>query len=88
MSNEQILSEAQKIWNQNNPELMDSDIDFEEIPDEFFNQGIKEITDIADENARLDDIYPEYTGETIEVDGKERTVYNSTGERIAKSAEA
>lgn len=24
MSNEQILSEAQKIWNQNNPELMDS----------------------------------------------------------------
>lgn len=44
--------------------------------------------DLADENARLDDIYPEYTGETIEVDGKERTVYNSNGERIAKSAEA
>ncbi len=43
MSNEQILSEAQKIWNQNNPELMDSDItveDLEEIPDEFFNQDI------------------------------------------------
>lgn len=44
--------------------------------------------DIADTNARLDQIYPEYTGETIEVDGKERTVYNSNGERIAKSAEA
>lgn len=91
MSNEQILSEAQKIWNQNNPELMDSDItveDLEEIPDEFFGQNIKEITDLADENARLDDIYPEYTGETIEVDGKERTVYNSNGDRIAKSAEA
>lgn len=44
--------------------------------------------DLADENARLDDIYPEYTGETIEVDGKERTVYNSNGDRIAKSAEA
>lgn len=44
--------------------------------------------DIADENARLDDIYPEYTGETIEVDGKERTVYNSNGDRIAKSKEA
>lgn len=44
--------------------------------------------DIADENARLDDIYPAYDGETIEVDGKERTVYNSNGERIAKSAEA
>ena len=44
--------------------------------------------DLADENARLDDIYPEYTGETIEVDGKERTVYNSKGKRIAKSKEA
>ncbi len=44
--------------------------------------------DLADENARLDDIYPAYDGETIEVDGKERTVYNSDGNRIAKSAEA
>lgn len=44
--------------------------------------------DLADENARLDDIYPAYEGETIEVDGKERTVYNSNGDRIAKSAEA
>lgn len=44
--------------------------------------------DLADENARLDDIYPEYTGETVEVDGKERTVYNSNGDRIAKSKEA
>lgn len=44
--------------------------------------------DLADENARLDDIYPEYTGDTIEVDGKERTVYNSNGDRIAKSKEA
>ena len=51
-----------------------------QIPNEYF--------DLADENARLDDIYPEYTGETIEVDGKERTVYNSDGNRIAKSAEA
>lgn len=47
-----------------------------------------EVFDLADENARLDDIYPEYTGETIEVDGKERTVYNSNGDRIAKSKEA
>lgn len=44
--------------------------------------------DLADENARLDDIYPAYDGETIEVDGKERTVYNSNGDRIAKSKEA
>ena len=55
--------------------------DFAEIPDDFFFQ---EINDLADENARLDDIYPAYDGETIEVDGKERTVYNSNGERIAK----
>lgn len=44
--------------------------------------------DIADENARLDDIYPAYTGETINIDGTERTVYNSNGERIAKSEAA
>lgn len=44
--------------------------------------------DLADENARLDDIYPAYEGETIVVDGKERTVYNSEGKRIAKSKEA
>lgn len=44
--------------------------------------------DLADENARLDDIYPAYDGETIEVDGKERTVYNSNGERIAQSEPA
>jgi len=44
--------------------------------------------DIADENARLDDIYPEYKGETINIDGKERTVYNSNGERIAQSEPA
>lgn len=40
------------------------------------------------ENARLDDIYPAYDGETIVVDGVERTVYNSEGKRINKSAEA
>lgn len=44
--------------------------------------------DLADENARLDDIYPAYDGETIVVDGVERTVYNSEGKRINKSAEA
>ena len=44
--------------------------------------------DVADENARLDDIYPEYKGETITINGKERTVYNSEGQRIAKSKEA
>ena len=52
------------------------------------NQLFQEQLDLAKENARLDDIYPAYDGETIDIDGKQRTVYNSTGERIAKSAEA
>lgn len=52
------------------------------------NNYIEQSYDVANENARLDDIYPEYTGETIEINGVERTVYNSNGERIAESAEA
>lgn len=55
----------------------------QQIPPQMLEQF-----DLADENARLDDIYPAYEGETIEVDGKERTVYNSNGDRIAKSKEA
>lgn len=38
---------------------------------------------------KLNQSKPEkYEGDTIEVDGKERTVYNSNGDRIAKSKEA
>lgn len=44
--------------------------------------------DLADENAKLDAENKEYTRDTIKVDGKERTVYNSNGDRIAKSKEA
>lgn len=51
---------------------------------EFYQESL----DIAEENARLDDIYPEYKGETINIDGQEKTVYNSDGQRIAKSKEA
>lgn len=43
---------------------------------------------VADENQRLDDIYPAYEGETININGQEKTVYNSNGDRIAKSKEA
>lgn len=57
-------------------------------PTNNLNQAQLQQFDLADENARLDDIYPAYDGETIEVDGKERTVYNSNGDRIAKSKEA
>lgn len=49
---------------------------------------LQESLDLANENARLDDIYPAYEGETITINGKERTVYNSNGDRIAKSKEA
>ena len=43
---------------------------------------------IAKENAKLDAENPAYKGETITINGKERTVYNSNGDRIAKSKEA
>lgn len=48
----------------------------------------QETFDIADQNARLDAENPEYKGDTIVVNGKECTVYNSNGERIAKSEAA
>lgn len=57
-----------------------------QIPDDLQYQDTP--FDLAAQNARLDDIYPEYKGETIEVNGVERTVYNSNGERIAKSEPA
>lgn len=43
---------------------------------------------IAYENAQLDAENPAYEGETITINGKERTVYNSEGQRIAQSKEA
>lgn len=52
------------------------------------SQLFQEQFNLANENARLDDIYPAYEGETITINGKERTVYNSNGDRIAKSKEA
>lgn len=54
----------------------------------YYQNQFAEQVELADENARLDDIYPEYKGKIINIDGKKRTVYNSNGERIAKSAEA
>ncbi len=56
--------------------------DFETIP--FFQESLK----LAEENARLDEQYPAYEGETIDINGVQKTVYNSNGERIAISAEA
>lgn len=79
--NRAILAQYRKEVPQiTQPEYTEADLEGIEFQDEVFK--------VADENARLDDIYPEYTGETIEVDGKERTVYNSNGDRIANSKEA
>lgn len=68
-----------------NPETasQEDQIDFDAIPDDILNQ-----TDLAAENARLDAENPVYKGETINIDGKERSVYNSNGERIAQSEPA
>jgi hypothetical protein len=73
------------------PELLDyKNQEIRDLVNQLYTseQLFQEQFDLADENARLDDIYPAYDGETIEVDGKERTVYNSNGDRIAKSKEA
>ena len=43
---------------------------------------------IAYENAKLDAENPAYDGETITINGQEKTVYNSNGDRIAQSKEA
>ena len=49
---------------------------------------LKEATRLAQENEELDKIYPKYTGEMLDINGVEKTVYNSSGERIAQSKEA
>lgn len=58
------------------------------VQEEVFNQAIREQSDIAAENERLDAENEPYTGDTIVVNGVERTVYNSNGDRIAKSEAA
>lgn len=69
MTDEQILSEAGKMWNQNNPTLtMDDDIELgEDVPDDLYFQTLREQSDLAAENARLDAENPAYTGDTIRI---------------------
>lgn len=43
---------------------------------------------LAEENALLDAENPVYDGEIININGQDKTVYNSNGERIAQSKEA
>ena len=49
---------------------------------------LQESLELAHEMERLDDLYPEYEGETITINGQEKTVYNSNGDRIAMSEPA
>jgi hypothetical protein len=49
---------------------------------------LQESLDIANQNAELDANNPAYEGETININGVERTVYNSNGDRIAMSEPA
>lgn len=51
---------------------------------EVFNQSL----DIARQNEELDAKFPEYTENTININGIEKSVFNSNGDRIAKSKEA
>ena len=52
------------------------------------SQADEEYLELAQEMERLDDLYPAYEGETITINGQEKTVYNSNGDRIAKSEQA
>ena len=95
MSDDDILTQGRQMREAEmaRMDMIDSDIDFDAIPDDMlsyldYHHSIKEQNDLAEENARLDEVNPEYTGETIEVNGVERTVYNSNGDRIAKSEPA
>jgi hypothetical protein len=49
------------------------------------NVQFQESLNIALENAELDKVNPKYEGETVNINGVERTVYNSNGDRIAMS---
>ena len=70
---------------------------FYQLPVKTYKNGKADIVNIesgaqyyqvAKENAKLDAENPAYDGETININGQEKTVYNSEGQRIAKSKEA
>lgn len=55
-------------------------IDEKDLPERYYQ--------IADENAQLDAENPAYNGETININGVDKSIYNSDGERIAQSEAA
>lgn len=56
--------------------------------DEFGNELFQEQLDLKEEMDAIDMHNDAYEGETININGVERTVYNSNGDRIAKSESA
>lgn len=82
MTDEEMATKLKEIFAQTQP------VEPEYTEEQTAEWDTIQYQDLADENARLDEVNPEYTGETIEVNGVERTVYNSNGERIAKSEPA
>lgn len=63
-----------------------TDVD-KKIKEAVEKQFQPEQLDLAKEIADIDANNEEYTGETVNIDGVEKTVYNSNGDRIAKSEE-
>ena len=51
-------------------------------------QASEDYIPFQDDEVNFDALFPEYTGETVNINGVERPVYNSEGNRIAKSKEA
>lgn len=82
MSFEEKKDAFNKLKPEEEPVLQNNQIDEEDfIP-------FQEAMELAEEMADIDANNEEYTGETINIDGADRPVYNSTGDRIAKSEEA
>lgn len=52
------------------------------------SQGLADFQTMVEENAKLDEQYPAFEGDEIDINGVQKTVYNSSGTRIAKSEQA
>ena len=81
---ETAFNEAVNKYNAENNKVIEEDDNYNEDDYIPFQQSM----DIAKQNEELDKVNPAYEGETININGVEKTVYNSNGERIAMSEPA
>lgn len=81
---EQAYNKAVNKYNAENNKVVEEDDNYNEDDYIPFQQSM----DIAKQNEELDKVNPAYEGETINIDGVEKTVYNSNGDRIAMSEPA